>query len=198
MKLPLLPTLLLLGSISLGAAFAQCDWGEEEIFTARGSVDYLEAMRHFVDQGGNPAKAIVTIRDQKSILDSLPKQSKPKDFKYSRKFRNLYGHKFSLSKDCLLRVSKYPYSQRRVPAKNVHHHLLASGNHAFSAGVIFIFHDGKKVEQVVIANRSSRFCPTIDSLNIVKQYLERVGIKSKDIVLTDGTRKVCQPLTGWH
>ncbi len=126
-------------------------------------------------------------------------------FVYRKRVRRYYGYKFAVGNDCQINVSPYVYEYRRDPVKGFHHHLLAAGQSclaewsynpntpartncsmAYTAGVIFFFHDGNEVQKVVLANRSTRFNnPVLESLYSARNILRSMGISKDKIILLD-------------
>lgn len=169
--------------------------------------NYETALSEFVGNGGDQAQGIVNFGNpisryrqslsmKETILNRFPARSF-KDFSNDRAHRLEMGYKFALSAtefpltNCRLQVSQYEYKYDSDPAKNVHHHLLAGGEDVHSAGAIFFFHDGQKLEKIFVTNRSSRFCPSFESLRIVKKILLLAGIEESLIQLEDGSRNGC-------
>ena len=124
------------------------------------------------------------------------------EFEYRGGVRRMYGYKFAVGVDCQINVSPYVYDHRRDPIMGFHHHLLAGGKTcadrwfanpntrlgeecsvAYTAGVIFFFHNGLEVEKVVVANRSIRFNnPVVESLNVVRNILREIGVRKDRVI----------------
>ncbi len=166
---------------------------DRTLFPIRYNMSYRSMLNRFVRSGGDPDD-VVYLDSMQTIIDQFKSHSWSSNFKYNSQSRNEMGYKFALSKNCELSVSRYEYKFRRIPSRNVHHHLVAKGDEVYSAGAIVFFHDGNDIEKVVIANRSSRFCPTFRSLKVVEKYLRKLGIKKSDIKRVDNTRPMCQGL----
>lgn len=169
--------------------------------------NYETEFATFIRNGGNEAQGLVnfgnpnnsfynplSIKD--TILSRFPARAF-KDFANDRAHRLEMGYKFALSasefplNSCQLKVSQYEYKFDSDPAKNVHHHLLAGGEDVHSAGAMFFFHDGQSLEKISITNRSSRFCPSFQSLQVVKKIFLNAGIDESLIELDDGSRNGC-------
>ena len=169
--------------------------------------NYEIALGEFVRNGGDQKKGLVNFGNpisrfrqplsmKETILNRFPARAY-KDFSNDRAHRLEMGYKFALSAsefpltNCQLQVSQYEYKYDSDPAKNVHHHLLAGGEDVHSAGAIFFFHDGQNLEKIFVTNRSSRFCPSFESLRVVKKILMLAGIDESLIQLEDGSRNGC-------
>ena len=162
----------------------------KDLFGHVSGADFHQRYGAFLDQGGN-ADDIVKIESIDDIVENFGAYRYPTDFKYNGRNRAQWGYKFAVSPDCKLRASFYEYKYDNHPRRNVHHHLVAMANSVVTAGAIFFFHDGNEIEKVVIANRSSQFCPSFESLKIAKEMLFAMGIKRSKIILVDGTRRQC-------
>jgi len=187
--IPIIP-LLLFSVNSFAGGSAACD-NMDHIYSVKGTITYSDQLKTFVGNGGDPS-SILYIDSINSILDNFDEKMLPKNFEYNEETRYEYGYKFGLSALCELNVSKFRYKERNIPDKNVHHHLVAKGDTAYSAGAILFFHSDHKIEKIVLVNRSSRFCPSLESQDIVKNYLVLAGIPAEKIEIIEGQRKSCK------
>lgn len=148
---------------------------------------YQKALANLRAAGGKEDD-IVLIDSLAAILDQFVPFDFPVDFAYGGKSRNAMAYKFGLSSQCQLHVSRFLYQDRGNPAKNIHHHLVAKGEIVYAAGAIFFFHDGLAITKIVISNRSGRFCPSFQSLDVVKALLINFGIAAERIVTVQNDR----------
>ena len=174
---------------TIGSTNAACD-NIDRTFPVKGTITYSEQLKTFVEDGGDPS-AIIYIDSIDSILANFDEKLFPEGFEYNEATRYEYGYKFGVSTLCELYVSKFPYKERKIPGKNVHHHLVAKGDAAYSAGAILFFHSNHTIEKIILVNRSSRFCPSLASQDIVKNYLVLAGVPASKIEIIEGPRKSC-------
>jgi hypothetical protein len=184
MKLKTMIFSLLLASSAVMAG-TPCEG--KKTFRVGGVTKYTKSIKIFTDNGGNRSD-ILKVDSINTILTKFGSFPFPKKFEYNSENRAAYGYKFAVSTKCDLNVSSFLYKDKIDPSKNVHHHLVAAGDEAYTAGAIFFFHDGSKIDKVVISNRSSRFCPSVKSSDIVKEMLINMGIKKKQIKFFENTR----------
>jgi len=163
----------------------------DQAFSVRGDSSYPDNLEKFMADGGDPF-SIIHVNSVGSILNNFDEAFFPDGFVYNNESRYEYGYKFSLSTACELNVSKYKYKERKIPDKDVHHHLVAKGDAVYSAGAIHFFHGDSSVEKIILVNRSGRFCPSLESLDVVQDYLVSLGIDRDRIEIIEGARKDCK------
>lgn len=155
------------------------------LFSLQSESDYESVSRDFLSVGGR-VDDIVQVDSVDTIVDSFGAYKFLEDFEYRKKTRNQFAYKFAVSKECQLNASFYEYKYRKDKLyHDIHHHLVAKGDEVYTAGAIYFFHDGKEVEKVVLSNRSSRFCPSFESLTVAKGVLISMGIEEEKILLVE-------------
>lgn len=171
--------------INFNTAFAANVCRNKPLFDIRYNITFEEAHAQFIQAGGRDAD-IVKVVDKSTILKNFGAYKLPEQFSYSKKSRDQWGYKFSISDSCIMHASFYEYKYKTPHSfRSVHHHLAAQGDQVYTAGVVFFFHNGENIEKVVLSNRSSRFCPSLDSLVIAKDYLVQMGIDPSIIEMTE-------------
>ncbi len=132
---------------------------------------------------------MLEVSSLKSVLDFFPVQKKFIPFK---KAFQQYSHKFSLGCDCKLRISKFPYySTENSKEQDINHSLLAGCDDVFTAGLVTIFHDGKKLIKIELSNTTARYCPEYESLNLAKRVFIEKGIDKEKINLINHPSQSC-------
>ena len=162
----------------------------EKALSLKRWADYPRVYERFVSNGGNPAD-IITLRSSADVLNNFSPMLPPRQFSFKSESA-VNGRNFSVSTDCQLNVSSFLLKDRRTPSKNIHHHLLAKGNEVLTAGVIFFYHTGNRIRKVVLANRSNRYCPSPESLEIARKILIEEGVESDRIVILNNVNEKCQ------
>jgi hypothetical protein len=105
-------------------------------------------------------------------------------------------YKYTIGKDCRLRVAKDPVIRGLADqARDIHHVRLARGEHAYTAGGLALFVDKRGKKKFIVTNQSTRFCPTVASLDVAKKMFESHGWKhGEDFEIQDATPPPCRTL----
>lgn len=108
-------------------------------------------------------------------------------------YMRLNGYKYSVTKNCELRMAKDIVDKGRTNPKEMHHVLLAGGDEARTAGNLYFAKSSKGKKRILVTNESGRFCPSGKTLRVAGKILESMGLKEgSDFELQDRLLKNCK------
>lgn len=121
----------------------------------------------------------------KNYIQSQLKASK-KQVSLNPEMYRTASYKYSLGKDCILRLAKSDVMSgiQRGPL-DVNHVLLALGDEIYSAGSFMMIEESPGKTKLYVTNQSTRFCPPPQSFGAIKAFLTHNGWKASEFEVLD-------------